>query len=125
MRPDLGDHQRQHCTAPRGLNTSNPVKSNIKAGPPKPAGTGTTYSDADPTYDICSYLPSSDGGDGGTPAGTITMGGNNIGVSLTKARVTWGWFQGGFDNGFVPGQGTPPPPRRSAPRHTTTWAAPR
>jgi phospholipase C len=96
------------CTAPRGLNTSNPVKSNIKAGPPKPAGTGTTYSDADPTYDICSYLPSSDGGDGGTPAGTITMGGNNIGVSLTKARVTWGWFQGGFDDGFVPGQGTPP-----------------
>ena len=22
--------------------------------------------------------------------------------------MTWGWFQGGFDNGFVPGQGTPP-----------------
>jgi phospholipase C len=96
------------CTAPRGLNTSNPANSNIKAGRPKPAGPGTTYSDADPTYDICSYLPSSDGGDGGTPAGTITMGGNNIGTTLTKGRVTWGWFQGGFDDGFVPGQGTPP-----------------
>jgi phospholipase C len=96
------------CTAPPGLNTSNPVKSNIKAGPPKPAGPGTTYSDADPAYDICSYLPSSDGGDGGTPAGTITMGGNNIGAALTKARITWGWFQGGFDDGFVPGHGTPP-----------------
>jgi phospholipase C len=96
------------CKAPRGLNTSNPVKSNIKAGPPKPAGPGTTYSDADPTYDICSYTPSADGGDAGTPAGTITMGGNNIGVALNKAKLTWGWFQGGFDDGFVPGHGKPP-----------------
>jgi phospholipase C len=96
------------CKAPRGLNAKDPVKSNIKAGRPKPAGTGTTYSDADPTYDICSYLPSSDGGDGSTPADTITMGGNNIGVALTKARMTWGWFQGGFDDGFVPGHGKPP-----------------
>ena len=96
------------CKAPRGLNTSNPVKSNIKAGPPKPAGPGTTYSDADPTYDICSYAPAADGGDQGTAAGTITMGGNNIGVALNKAKLTWGWFQGGFDDGFVPGHGQPP-----------------
>ena len=97
------------CPNPHGLNTSNPLLSNIKAGKPKPAGPGTSYSDADPTYDFCSYAPSADGGDGATSAaGTITMGGNNIGVELTKAKITWGWFQGGFDDGFVPGTGTPP-----------------
>jgi phospholipase C len=36
------------------------------------------------------------------------MGGPNIGTELTSAGVTWGWFQGGFDNGYVPGQGTQP-----------------
>jgi phospholipase C len=96
------------CPNPPGYNAKNPAKSNITTGPAKPAGTGTTYSDADPTYDICSYLPSTDGGDAGTPNGTITMGGNNIGVELTKAKMSWGWFQGGFDDGFVPGHGTPP-----------------
>ena len=96
------------CPAPSGLNTKNPAKSHITAGPAKPAGPGTTYSDADPTYDICSYMPSANGGDAGTPAGTITMGGNNIGVELTKAKLTWGWFQGGFDHGYVPGHGAPP-----------------
>ncbi len=53
-------------------------------------------------------MPGSDGGDGGTAAGTITMGGNNIGVELTHAKDPWGWFQGGFDNGYVPGHGKPP-----------------
>jgi phospholipase C len=96
------------CPAPAGLNTSNPAASNITAGPPTAAGSGTTYSDADPTYDICSYMPGSDGGDGGTPAGTITMGGANIGDALNAAKLTWGWFQGGFDDGFVPGHGTAP-----------------
>ena len=96
------------CTAPAGLNTTTPTASDITTGPAQAAGPGTTYSDADPTYDICSYLPSADGGDGGSAAGTITMGGNNIGVELTNAKDTWGWFQGGFDNGYVPGHGTPP-----------------
>jgi phospholipase C len=96
------------CPAPPGLDTSNPADSDITAGPPAAAGPGTTYSDADPTYDICSYMPSSDGGDGDTPADTLTMGGNNIGVELTHAKITWGWFQGGFDDGYVPGHGTPP-----------------
>ena len=97
------------CPAPPGLDASNPANSNITAGPPVAAGPGTTYSDADPTYDICSYMPSSDGGDGDTPADTITMGGNNIGDELTSAKITWGWFQGGFDDGYVPGKGTTPP----------------
>jgi phospholipase C len=96
------------CPAPPGLDVSNPGNSDITAGPPVTAGAGTTYSDADPTYDICSYMPSADGGDGDTPAGTLTMGGNNIGDELTSAKITWGWFQGGFDDGYVPGHGTPP-----------------
>jgi phospholipase C len=37
------------------------------------------------------------------------MGGNNIGEELTTAGVSWGWFEGGFDNGYVPGKGTTPP----------------
>ena len=96
------------CPNPPGLDTTDPASSNITAGPAQAAGPGTTYSDADPTYDICSYLPGSDGGDGGKAAGTITMGGKNIGDELTASDTTWGWFQGGFDNGYVPGQGTPP-----------------
>jgi phospholipase C len=96
------------CTAPAGLNATNPAASNISAGSPVAAGGGTTYSDADPTYDICSYLPAADGGDGNTPGTTLTMGGNNIGAELTSSKVTWGWFEGGFDNGFVPGHGTQP-----------------
>ena len=97
------------CANPTGLNTTTLTSSDITAGAPAAAGSGTTYSDADPTYDICSYLPSSDGGDGHTAAQTITMGGNNIGTELTSSNITWGWFQGGFDNGYVPGQGTTPP----------------
>ncbi len=96
------------CSNPSGLNTKTPVSSDITAGPAKAAGPGTTYSDADPTYDICSYTPAADGGDAGTAAGTITMGGNNIGDELTSSHTTWGWFQGGFDDGYVPGHGTPP-----------------
>jgi phospholipase C len=104
------------CAAPPGLNTTNPAASHITTSPTVPtpvadqpaAGTWTTYSDADPTYDICSYLPSSDGGDGDSPADTATMGGNNIGEELTTAHITWGWFEGGFDHGFVPGQGKRP-----------------
>jgi phospholipase C len=96
------------CAAPAGLNTTDPAASNITAGPAQPAGPGTVIGDDDPTYDICSYLPSADRGDGGTPAGTITMGGTNIGDELTGSKTTWGWFEGGFDNGYVPGQGTQP-----------------
>jgi len=96
------------CLPPAGLNVGNPLLSNIKAGAAMPAGPGTTVGDADPTFDICSYLPSSDGGDNKTAAATLTMGGNNIGVELSTANLTWGWFEGGFDHGFVPGHGTKP-----------------
>jgi phospholipase C len=96
------------CANPAGLNTTALTSSKITAGPAAAAGAGTTYSDADPTYDICSYLPTADGGDNHTAAQTITMGGSNIGTELTSANITWGWFQGGFDNGYVPGHGTAP-----------------
>jgi phospholipase C len=96
------------CSAPTGLNTTSVTASNIATGPAGSAGPGTTYSDADPTYDICSYLPSADGGDGNTAATTLTMGGPNIGTELDSANLTWGWFEGGFDNGYVPGHGAQP-----------------
>ena len=35
------------------------------------------------------------------------MGGNNIGQELSTAGLTWGWFQGGFDNGLRPWSGHP------------------
>ena len=104
------------CAAPPGYNAGDVAASTITtsasgttsvANQPD-AGPGTDYSDADPYFDVCSYLPKSMGGDAKTPAKTIEMGGNNIGEALTTAGITWGWFQGGFDNGYVPGQGTPP-----------------
>jgi phospholipase C len=96
------------CAAPAGLNTTTVDASSITAGSAQAAGAGTNYSDADPTYDICSYMPSANGGDGRAPAATLTMGGPNIGTALDTANLTWGWFEGGFDNGYVPGLGTPP-----------------
>jgi phospholipase C len=97
------------CSNPTGLNTTTLTSSDISAGPAQAAGAGTTYSDADPTYDICSYLPSANGGDGNPSAATtLTMGGPSIGTELDSAGLTWGWFEGGFDNGYVPGHGTPP-----------------
>jgi phospholipase C len=97
------------CSAPAGLNTSTPAATtSITIPASQDPGTGTNYSDADPTYDICTYLPGSDGGDGRPAASTITMGGPNIGTELNAAGLTCGWFEGGFDNGYVPGQGTAP-----------------
>ncbi len=96
------------CAAPTGLNTTDVTSSDITVPASQDPGSGTTFSDADPTYDICSYAPGADGGDGRAASATLTMGGANIGTSLDAADLTWGWFQGGFDNGFVPGNGTPP-----------------
>ena len=105
------------CSAPPGYNATDVAASSITTSPTgptpvadqPPAGTATNIGDDDPTYDICSYLPSSDRGDNDAPAGTITMGGNNIGEELTTADITWGWFQGGFDDGYVPGTGMTQP----------------
>jgi phospholipase C len=75
------------CTDAPGTAANSP-------GSPKPAGTGTTYSDADPNYDICSSTQ-----DGNTASGTIQMGGKNVGDLLDTAGLSWGWFQGGFAGG--------------------------
>ncbi|HEX6540030.1 MAG TPA: alkaline phosphatase family protein [Candidatus Dormibacteraeota bacterium] len=57
-------------------------------------GTGTMISDADAYYDVCSNKNS-----------TAAMGGPNVGSELSSAGISWGWFEGGFQNqGYVPGQ---------------------
>lgn len=50
-------------------------------------GSLTDISDSDPLGDVCSNSTRT----------RFSMGGRNIGNLLTAARVTWGWFQGGFD----------------------------
>ena len=50
----------------------------------KAVDNGTVFGDADPTFDDCSS---------GT---TIGMTGRNVGDMLSAAKVTWGWFEGGF-----------------------------
>ena len=64
------------------VNTVNPGGGVI------PDGNGglTVIGDPDPTGDICSSTTSS-----------VSMSGKNIGDLLNTAKVTWGWFQGGFD----------------------------
>lgn len=57
-----------------------------KIGSPNAQGLGTLYSDEDPAFDDCSS----------TSAPQIVATGNNIGELLSRARVSWGWFQGGF-----------------------------
>jgi len=64
------------------VNTVNPGSAVI------PDGNGglTVIGDPDPTGDICSSTTQS-----------VSMSGKNIGDLLNTAKVTWGWFQGGFD----------------------------
>ncbi|GLG02280.1 hypothetical protein Alches_23210 [Alicyclobacillus hesperidum subsp. aegles] len=49
-------------------------------------GNGTIYNDQDPYYDDASS------------GKTIAMTGTNIGDVLNQAGLTWGWFQGGYDD---------------------------
>lgn len=62
-----------------------PLPSRIGSVNPK-TGLGTLYSDQVPRFDDCSS--------GSGPQVVAT--GNNIGVLLSQAHVSWGWFQGGF-----------------------------
>jgi phospholipase C len=84
------------CTATPGATPATPQT-------PAAQVLGTNYSDSDPNYDKCSATQ-----DGNTGAGTIQMGGTNIGDLLNKEHLTWGWFQGGFEYpGYTPGQFDP------------------
>src|SRR5438876_1118469 len=47
---------------------------------------GTVIGDPQPANDMCSTRE------------TVTMTGRNVGDLLNAKNVTWGWFQGGFDN---------------------------
>jgi phospholipase C len=91
--PSSAVYSSTPCTAAPGSASSTP-------GSPAAPGSGTVYSDADPNFDVCSATQ-----DGKTAAGTIQMGGQNIGDLLDKSGVSWGWFQGGFASpGYVSGQ---------------------
>jgi phospholipase C len=84
--------QAPACTSAPGSVTATP-------GIPLAQGPGTTFSDADPNYDVCSSTQ-----DTKTAAQTIQMGGKNVGDLLNAESVTWGWFQGGFASpNYVPG----------------------
>ncbi len=64
------------------VNTVNPGSAVVADG----NGGLTLISDADPTGDICSSTTSS-----------VSMSGKNVGDLLNTAKLTWGWFEGGFD----------------------------
>lgn len=83
--PDVYPASTPNCGT--GLSTTGGGKGTA-------LGTGTLISDADQYYDVCSNA-----------AHTASIGGPNVGSELTSSDVTWGWFEGGFQNqGYVPGQ---------------------
>ncbi len=51
----------------------------------------TVIGDPDPFLDVCSLAQS------GSSDQTIEMKGRNIGDLLNGKKISWGWFQGGFD----------------------------
>lgn len=65
----------------------SPVDSTSIAAPSN-GKLGTMIGDTDPYWDICSV------GDGNSQTAAYT--GRNVGDLLNDAKVTWGWFQGGF-----------------------------
>jgi phospholipase C len=73
------------------INTVNPGSAVVADG----NGGLTLISDADPTGDICSSTTS-----------LVSMSGKNIGDLLNTAKLTWGWFEGGFDLSITNPNGT-------------------
>ncbi|HZT97703.1 MAG TPA: alkaline phosphatase family protein [Chloroflexota bacterium] len=65
--------------------SATPPPTSLASNPP----TSSLYGDANPYYDMCS---------GTNKATTAALAGNNIGDVMDTAKLTWGWFQGGFDN---------------------------
>jgi phospholipase C len=56
---------------------------------PSAQGPGTITGDPQPLLDTCSTP---------TTRAVAAMGGTNVGDLLNAKQVTWGWFQGGFDD---------------------------
>ena len=81
----LGQHYGTIC-GPASSNINAPVctaapgSASATPGTPAAQGPGTNYSDSDPNYDECSATQ-----DGNTAAGTIQMGGTNVGDLLDQA----------------------------------------
>jgi phospholipase C len=59
-------------------------------GSPDAQGVGTVYADPDPAFDDCSNASHT------STSPVAEMTGQNVGNLLNTAKVTWGWFQGGF-----------------------------
>ncbi|MGH9414186.1 MAG: phospholipase C [Terriglobales bacterium] len=60
------------------------------------AGTWTDIDDGSPLGDVCSSSAHTE----------FRLGGDNIGDLMNDARVSWGWFQGGFDLSVTNANGT-------------------
>ncbi len=59
------------------------------------AAVQTLVSDSDPFGDVCS-----------STSKYAQMSGKNVGDLLNAAKITWGWFQGGFDLTVTNANGT-------------------
>ena len=73
------------------INPLNVASATIADG----QGGLTDINDADPTGDLCSSTSSN-----------FSMAGKNIGDLLNAAKVSWGWFEGGFDLTVTNANGT-------------------
>src|SRR5947209_11680758 len=75
---------------PKASVFNPPATCSATTAPPTTGGTGTTFRDTDPYYDDCSA--------GGTTdkSNAAAMTGPTIGDALNAAKITWGWFNGGF-----------------------------
>jgi phospholipase C len=89
------------------INTVNPGTSVVADG----YGGLTAVGDADPTGDICSSTTQS-----------YSMSGKNIGDLLNTAKLTWGWYQGGFDLSITNPNGTTGCNRSTVSAYTGTQA---
>jgi phospholipase C len=89
------------------INGVNPGSSVVADG----SGGLTAIGDADPTGDICSSTTQS-----------YDMSGKNIGDLLNTGKLTWGWFQGGFDLSITNPNGTTGCNRSTVSAYTGTEA---
>jgi phospholipase C len=85
----LNDNSFGSIPGPSTPGAINVVSGQTHGGQPDIEATvvqGSVINDDDPAGDIASATP------------TFSMTGTNIGDLLNAKEVTWGWFQGGFDN---------------------------
>ena len=71
-------------------NPGQPATSSSIVDVNSSTGLGTLYGDEDPYYDDCSDTNHS------TDGALAALTGENIGDLLNAAKVSWGWFEGGF-----------------------------